>query len=133
LINPGARKDEIVWFHEVRNGQYHNGGAAIPQRRELDGVRAAAIEVFGVLFDEMDVLVALEEHISAMAPPPPQRKHEHDRLIDNAFPMIDVCGQPEYVSDILYALDPNRYREMALELGESADPQSDPDGEEGGA
>jgi hypothetical protein len=133
-IYPGAKKDEIVWFHEVRNGQYHNGGAAIPQRRELDGVRTAAIEVFGVLFDHMNVLAALEEHIAAMAPSLPPRKDEHDRLIDNAFPMIDVCGQPEYVSDVLYALDPNRYREIALELGENAESQTDlNDPEEGGA
>ncbi|MEA2570422.1 MAG: hypothetical protein QOI24_2423 [Acidobacteriota bacterium] len=133
-INAGSKKDEIVWFHEVRNGQYHNGGAAIPQRRELDGVRAAAIEVFAVLFEQMDVLAALEEHIAAIAPPPPPRKHEHDRLIDNAFPMVYVCGQPEYVSDVLYKLDPNRYREIALELADNAEPRTDPNGpEEGGA
>jgi len=124
-INPGAKKDEIIWFHDVRNGQYHSGGAAIPQRRELDGVRAAAIEVFGVLFDQNDVLVALEEHIAAVAPAPPPRNDGHDRVIDNAFPMIDVCGQPEYVSDVLYALDPNRYREIALELGENVESQED--------
>jgi hypothetical protein len=133
-INPCAKKDEIVWFHDVRNGQYHHGGAAIPQRRELDGVRAAAMEVFGVLFEQTDVLATIEEHIAAMAPPPPPRKDEHDRVIDNAFPMVDVCGQLEYVSDILYALDPNRYREMALELGENAEPPTDPNGpKEGGA
>ena len=31
-----AKQDELVWFHEVRNGQYHVGGATIPQRRELE-------------------------------------------------------------------------------------------------
>ncbi len=55
---------------------------------ELDGVRAAAIEVFGVLFDQADVLASLEEHIAAMAPlPPPPRKDDHDRLIN----MVDTC------------------------------------------
>jgi hypothetical protein len=130
-ITPNAKKDEIVWFHEVRNGQYHNGGAAIPQRRELDGVRAAAIEVFGVLFDQADVFAALEGHIAAMAPPPPPRTDEHDRLIDNVYQMIDVCGQPEYASDVLYALDPNRYREVALELGENIELQMDLNGSPG--
>ncbi len=116
-ITPAAKKDELVWFHEVRNGQYHNGGAAIPQRRELDGVRSVALEVFAVLFDETDVLAALERHIAALSPaPPPPKEKEHDRLIDNEFPLIDVCGQPEYVSDILYAIDPTRYHEIALEL-----------------
>jgi hypothetical protein len=131
-VSPGAKKDEIVWFHEVRNGQYHNGGAAVPQRRELDGVRAAAIEVFGVLFEQMDVLSALEEHIAAMAPALPPKIDEHDRAIDNAFRMIDVCGKREYASDVLYALDPNRYRDIALELGENPDPQTDPDGPKAG-
>jgi hypothetical protein len=117
FLTPSTKKDEIVWFHEVRNGQYHNGGAAIPQRRELDGVRAAALEIFGVLFDQADVLTALAEHIAALSQPaPPPRGDEHDRLIDNQYRMVDVCGQPEYVSDILYALDPTRYQEIALEL-----------------
>ncbi len=116
-INPTAKKDELVWFHEVRNGQYHNGGAAIPQRRELDGVRSAAVEIFSVLFDENDVLAALESHIAALSPvPPPPREDQCDRLIDNEYGMIEVCGQAEYVSDILYALDPTRYHGTAMDL-----------------
>lgn len=132
-VSPSSKKDEIVWFHEVRNGQYHQGGAAIPQRRELDGVRAAAFEVFSVLFDQGDVLSALEQHIAALSPlPPPPRSDEHDRLIDNEYPMLDVCGQSEYVSDVLYALDPNRYREVALELGEQVEPSASAGDSEGG-
>jgi hypothetical protein len=116
-VTPSTKKDEIVWFHGVRNEQYHNGGAVIPQRRELDGVRAAAMEIFGVLFDQADVLTALAEHIAELNQPvPPPRVDEHDRLIDNEYRMLDVCGQPEYVSDILYAIDPTRYQEIALEL-----------------
>lgn len=133
-IVPAAMKDEVVWFHEVRNGQYHNGGAAIPQRRELDGVRSVALEIFAVLFDQTDVFAALELHIATLSPTlPPPRQIEHDRLIDSEYPVIDVCGQPEYVSDILYALDPGRYRETALELRdaiEAAGPRSG-DGEGG--
>lgn len=129
-IAPTAKKDELVWFHEVRNGQYHNGGAAIPQRRELDGVRAAALEIFSVLFDEKDVLAALEHHIAALSPsPPPPKEDQYDRLIDKEFSMIEVCGQAEYVSDVLYALDPTRYRETALELqdtNETAVEERDP-------
>lgn len=132
-VVPSSKKDEIVWFHEVRNGQYHTGGAAIPQRRELDGVRAAALEVFGLLFDQDDVVSTLEQHIAGLsAPLPPPKGKEQDRLIDNEYPMIEVCGQPEYVSDVLYALDPTRYHEVALELrSESeASPQvQEPEGE----
>lgn len=115
-----TEKDIIIWYHQVRNGQYHVGGATVPQRRELDGVRAAAHEVFAILFDEDDLMLLLEEHIAAANPPPPPRLDEHDRLIDNAFRMVNVCGRPEYMSDVLYALDPERYREMALELQSGA-------------
>ena len=124
-IAPSAKKDEIVWFHEVRNGQYHNGGAAIPQRRELDGVRAASMEVFCVLFEQVDVITALAEHIAELSQPaPPPRVDEHDRLIDSEHRMVDVCGQPEYVSDILYAMDPTRYQEIALELRDAREAPS---------
>ena len=132
---PVAKIDEIVWFHDVRNTQYHNGGAAIPQRRELDGVRAAAMEIFSVLFDQADVLAALAEHIAALSSPAsPPKVEEHDRLIDSEYRMVDVCGQPEYVSDILYAMDPTRYQEIALELRDAREappPGSDPS--EGGS
>jgi hypothetical protein len=112
-----GQHDEIVWYHEVRNGQYHNGGATVPQRRELDGVRAAAMEVFAILFDSPDVNALLDAHVSARTPVPPvPRTDEDDRLIDSAHGMIEVAGRPEYASDVLYALDPERYRDVALEL-----------------
>jgi hypothetical protein len=108
--------DEIVWYHEVRNGQYHVGGATVPQRRELDGVRAAAMEVFAVLFDAPDVSALLDASVAAQTPPPPQRSDDDDRLIDDTYGMIEVGGRMEYASDVLHALDPQRYREIALEL-----------------
>lgn len=128
-ITAAAKPDETIWFHEVRNGQYHVGGATVPQRRELDGVRAAALEVFSVLFDEPDASSLLDEYVAEMGPiPPPPRSDEHDRLIDNKHGMVEVCGQPEYTSDVLYGLDPNRYREAALELQPG---QAQPDDKEG--
>lgn len=121
-----SQHDEIVWFHDLRNGQYHNGGAAIPQRRELDGVRAAALEIFSVLFEVADVEVHLEEHLAEMAPtPPPPRIDAHDRLIDDKHGLIEVCGQMEYVSDVLYALDPERYRETAIEIEQDEEAEDD--------
>lgn len=121
-----AEHAEIIWYHEVRNGQYHGGGATIPQRRALEGVRLAALEVFSVLFDEPDILVALEEHIVAMGPvPAPPRSDEHDRCLDRAFGMIEVCGATTYSSEVLYALDPIRYRELALELLGNSDELDD--------
>lgn len=109
--------DEIVWYHEVRNGQYHVGGATVPQRRELDGCRAAAIEIFSILFETPDVPTLLEQAIASKSPPAaPARKDEDDVVIDDEHGMIDVCGSTEYASDVIYALDPNRYRDIAIEL-----------------
>ncbi|CPF80660.1 hypothetical protein [Burkholderia pseudomallei] len=117
-----SQHDEIVWYHDVRNGQYHKGGANVPQRRELDGVRAAAMEVFATLFDAPDVGALLDAHVADQAGPlPAPRTDEDDRLIDSAYGMIQVADRMEYASDVVYALDPERYREIALELrtGES--------------
>lgn len=112
-----SQQDEFVWYHGVRNDQYHVGGATVPQRRELDGVRTAAMEVFTVLFEVPDVSALLDAYVAARSPAPPaQRNDDDDRLIDDAYGMIDVVGRKEYASDVLYALDPERYREIALEL-----------------
>ena len=127
LVVASCSRDEMIWYHGVRNGQYHEGGATIPQQRELEGVRGAALEVFSILFEE-DAIKLLEEEIAAMGPSPIQpRSDEHDRLIDFQHGMVDICGQPEYVSNVLYALDPDRYRAVALEL-EQAVKDSEPEG-----
>lgn len=121
-ITAVGQHDEIVWYHNVRNGQYHNGGANVPQRRELDGVRAAAMEVFAILFDAPDVSALLDAHVADSAGQlSAPRTDDDDRLIDSVHRMIQVVDRMEYASDILYALDPQRYREIALELraGES--------------
>jgi hypothetical protein len=48
--------------------------------------------------------------------PPPPRNESHDKLIDDEYGLIELCGESQYSSDLIYALDPNRYRELALEL-----------------
>ena len=130
-VVPKVKQEEVVWFHGARNEQYHVGGASVPDQRVLGGVRAAALEVFSVLFDERDVSLLLEEHIAVMSPPPPPPRSDlHDRLIDRKFDMIEVCGQEEYASEVLYALDADRYRELALELETGVDaPTEEQEGE----
>ena len=125
-VETTAKEDEIVWFHGVRNQQYHAGGATVPKQLELEGVRAAALEVFSILFKEKDTLLLIKEYIDMMNPSPPPRTDAHSKLIDYEYDMVEVCGQVEYASEVLYALDPNRYRELALELETTID---DPDEE----
>jgi len=121
LVAVVGQRDEIVWYHEVRNGQYHTGGATVPQRRELDGVRVAALEVFAVLFDVADAEAQLDAHISAMQQAPQPRTAVGDRLIDDKYGLIDLCGQLEYSSELLYAVDANRYHETMRDLENGAE------------
>jgi hypothetical protein len=116
-----GKHDEIIWYHDVRNGQYHGGGATVPQRRELDGVRAAALEVFAVLFEVADADAQLDAHISAMQNAPQPRTDGGDRLIDGKFGLIELCGQLEYSSELLYAVDPNRYHDTIQNLENGAE------------
>ena len=105
----------------MRNGQYHTGGATVPQRRELDGVRAAGLEVFAVLFHVADAEAQLDAHISAMQQAPQPRTAVGDRLIDDKYGLIDLCGQLEYSSELLYAVDSNRYHETIRNLENGAE------------
>lgn len=48
-------KDEIVWFHDQRNEQYHGSSSGVPSMDTLNGIREIAIWVFSVLFNTPDV------------------------------------------------------------------------------
>lgn len=120
-------KDEIVWFHEVRNGQYHAGGAAIPQGRELQGVRVAAMQIFSVLFDEPDPERLVSEQIAELTPPSlPGRDGDKDRMIDGEYGTVALAGRHLYTSELLHSWDPIAYSELAqdlanLEVGDGED------------
>ena len=109
-------KATFVWYHEVRNGQYHVGGATIPQTRELEGIRKAAFWVFSVLFDVQDVKALVDAHITRDGDDLPKRTEEHDRLIDDEFGVVTVAGRRMYSSEIVHGVDPVLYSELATDL-----------------
>jgi hypothetical protein len=116
-VNCLCEKADIVWYHEVRNGQYHGGGATVPGARELDGVRRAALWTFGVLFDVPDVEPVIESEIADRAQiDVPVRTEETDKLIDEVHGVVRIAGQKYYTSDVIYALDPVLYSEMGNDL-----------------
>ena len=51
----GIERSHIVWAHQQRNDQYHGGLRGTPERHVLEVSRAAALWLFGVLFDVEDV------------------------------------------------------------------------------
>jgi hypothetical protein len=112
-----CEKADIVWYHEVRNGQYHGGGATVPQARELDGVRNAAFWIFSVLFDVPNVTQLIEsEIVDRTQNNLPKRSDETDMLIDDKYGLVEIAGQTYYTSDVIYALDPVLYSEMGNEI-----------------
>jgi hypothetical protein len=115
-------KDELVWCHETRNGQYHGAGPTIPRARELEVIRKAALEIFAMLFDIEDVDGLLEERLAELDPNRdlPQKDLDGDRLIDSVFGMVNVAGQNYYTSEILFSVDPFAYGNVLAEL--KADP-----------
>ena len=59
------------WAYPPWRGEFYPKG--LPQKRELDGVRAAALEVFNILFDAPDIDTLLDAYVAARTPPPPDR------------------------------------------------------------
>ncbi len=110
-------RPHIVWYHQIRNRQYHEGGSSTPNMADLKGVRQAALWVFSVLFDVPDAEQVLEQRIMALSPsPPPQRDDSLDRVIDNTYGLVEIGGNYYYASEVLFGVDADLYREMGLGL-----------------
>lgn len=119
-----AQKEEVIWVHNLRNEQYHGGGPSYPGKQDLDAARAFAFQVFSVLFDEPDVEQLLTSHRTSGSDLPP-RTNEDDKTIDGSHGLVELCGQMEYSSDVLYAYDPLRYRDIALSLRAAPNQEED--------
>lgn len=48
-------KDDINYYHEQRNSQYHDASLSSPDTQELDTIRQIAIWIFSVLFEISDM------------------------------------------------------------------------------
>jgi hypothetical protein len=60
-------RDEIIWYHNLRNELYHSGNGMVPEERSLKGARAAAIWVFSQIF-EVDAESLLQSPIPSPTP-----------------------------------------------------------------
>ena len=54
-------RDEILYFHRIRNDLYHGSPAHVPSLHDVKGIRAAALWVFAILFKtNPEPLLAIE-------------------------------------------------------------------------
>lgn len=107
-------KEEIVWYHDIRNKQYHGGGNTIPQLRDLQKIRQIAMWIFSFLYDieNVDEIIITDIQRSANNRLPSKNK-DQDVLIDKVHGVYEIAGHNFYTSEILYALDPILYSEIA--------------------
>lgn len=122
-----CEKAEIVWYHDLRNDQYHGGKPTVPQWEELEGIRKVAIWVFSVLFNVPDAEVRLEAGLLAhISEDVPARSDEYDQLIDEAYGNC-IIGDDEYpTSQALYGIDPVAYSELGTRLQQEKAEEADP-------
>ena len=109
-------KAEFVWYHKVRNGQYHTGDPTIPQGEDLEGIREAALWVFGVLYDIEDTEQRLTREMDLRFPTPPERDDEYDEVINDLYGEVTVGGRNFSVSEVLFAVDDAYYRKLGTDL-----------------
>lgn len=115
-VVPAVDAGHMIYYHSMRNEQYHEGQATVPTGEALQGIRAAALWVFGFLYDVADVEQRLQERITSMAPPEPEHENEWDELLDNKYEKIKLGNTDYLASKLLFAYDPIAYKELALSL-----------------
>lgn len=115
-VSPTVDKAHMLWYHKIRNKQYHEGEAAIPANEVLFGIRSAAIWVFGLLNDVANVEAELNNRIFSMTPKLSERDDSSDKLLDDEYGVIWFGETSVYTSELLFAYDPVAYQAIALEI-----------------
>jgi len=114
--------DEVIFYHDIRNGQYHRGGPGVPEAEHLTALRMAAFDAFSMLFGVNDVEQVLETWLQQRAAAQEGRivrSETVDRLLDMADEPVVIAGQPYAISEALYATDPWAYQAVASAVMES--------------
>lgn len=123
-------KATVAWYHDLRNDQYHGGRTAVPQAKELEGIRQVALWVFGTLFDVSDVAKEIADHM-ASTDDHPKRSIKHDKLIDRQFGIVEVAERIYYTSEVLHGVDPFAYGDVAAGLEQSDSSGDETEDQEG--
>lgn len=113
----GVEKSHIIWAHDHRNEQYHGGQKGTPEKSVLTLIRKAALWVFSVLYEVTNIEQLLEQAIIDASPDvPPQPNDGYDMAIDREYGMLDICDQSYYVSEVLFAVDYDSYKDVGSRL-----------------
>lgn len=114
--------DEVVFYHDIRNNQYHAGGPGVPEAEHIFKLRIAALDTFAMLFDIQNIEIILEEYVQerlATEDSHPPKNSTVDKILDIGNEPVLIAGQPYAVSEALYATDPDAYRDVAAAVMES--------------
>ncbi|MBD2079879.1 hypothetical protein [Leptolyngbya sp. FACHB-17] len=69
-------RDEIIWYHQLRNELYHSGNGMVPEERSINGIRKAALWVFSKLFNaDAEILLKIE-----VPPPVPVNCNQREEI-----------------------------------------------------
>lgn len=114
--------DEVIYYHDIRNNQYHAGGPGVPETVDLHALRQAALDVFAMLFDVANPDQELEKCLQQRFPKEedqPRRNPTVDKLLEDTEEQVVIAGQPYTASEALFATDPKAYQAVAAAVTES--------------
>lgn len=114
--------DEIVFYHEIRNNQYHAGGPGIPEEEHLFALRSAALDTFAMLFNINEIEKTLENCIQerlVIEDSQPPKNNTVDLILDIENEPVKIACQQYKTSEALYATDPYAYGEVSAAVKES--------------
>jgi hypothetical protein len=115
-LHPIQRQNRTYEKHQLRNDQYHEGSPSSPNWSHLEQLGRAAKWIFAVLFDVENVDALIETYLLRLAPSKPVRQSHYDKVLNDAFGEYQLAGGTYTASELLHAVDPEAYRNLALDL-----------------
>lgn len=127
----GAQRDEMIYYHGLRNDLYHGGNGTIPELHAVDAARRAALWVVGLLFD-VDAEALLGEGVDFPAaqaqPASPETEFlaqflEIRRTLDDVLAALHARISPEssLAERVRAAVPEARFQAMASKVTAEAE------------
>lgn len=109
-------KESVIWYHEQRNKQYHEGGSGVPDLATLKNIRGAAIWFFSILFEFSDVESYLDSDIEDEQPTKPTIPDEYvvPESSDLQFELDTEQGQALSATAIVGGWDENNPEDVEI-------------------